>query len=687
MDRHVVLGTAGHIDHGKTALVKALTGVDTDRLEEEKRRGITIDLGFAPLTLGDVAAGVVDVPGHEGFIRNMVAGATGVDLALLVVAADEGVMPQTVEHLHILALLGVMRGVVALTKCDLAPEAAWRELVADEIREKIGRVFGEPWPVVEVSALQGTGLGALRTALQEAAQGVAQRSADDRFRLPVDRVFALPGAGTIVTGTLWSGAAAEGDRLTLLPAGLEARVRSIEVHDRLAVRAEPGRRTALALVGPSREQVARGDTLVSGDGWRASRALDVSLTMLPGAEGRLRPRLRVRIHLGTAEVLARVVLSPAPDGSAGIAGAGAGKTRDAAAKRDGTAAAGTAPGATAAGSAPGAAASGTSAGATSTWAATRVAARLVLESPLVARAGDRFVVRSYSPVTTIGGGVVVDPWADDLPPVRGRAGRASPELPASDAALVSLLVSRRAAKGLTREELEVAAGMDRQRLGAALSATEGRGGLIEAEGRLFASAEVEGLADRLATSLARFHVEHPLEPGMPTQAWRASAGSAPAPLVELAVQRLQAAKLVLREGALARRSGWTPSLGAGASRLRDALLAALREADAEPPSVSELAARHPEAGVDVPGLLRLMAREGLVVAVGKDRYYEAGALARERERVVALLKELGAASPAALRERIGRSRKWLIPLLEWCDAQGITMRRGDDRILATPRPA
>ncbi len=668
MDHHVVLGTAGHIDHGKTALVKALTGVDTDRLEEEKRRGITIDLGFAPLVLGGVAAGVVDVPGHEGFIRNMVAGATGVDLALLVVAADEGVMPQTLEHLHILALLGVRRGVVALTKCDLAPEAAWREMVADEIREKIRRVFGEPWPVVEVSATQSTGLDALRSALEEAAQSVAQRPADDRFRLPVDRVFALPGAGTIVTGTLWSGTAAEGDRLTLLPAGLEARVRSIEVHDRPAARAEPGRRTALALVGPSKEQVARGDTLVSGAGWRASRALDVALTMLPGTEGRLRPRLRVRIHHGTAEVLARVVPSPAPVNPVGGPGPSAGKTRDAAAKDDGAAA-------------------GTSAGAASPWAATRVAARLLLESPLVARAGDRFVVRSYSPVTTIGGGVVVDPWAEDLPAARGRGTRAGPDLPASDTALASLLVSRRAAKGLTREELEVAAGMDRQRLGAALSAAIGSGGLVEAEGRLFASAEVEALADRLAASLAQFHAEHPLEPGMPAQAWRASAGSAPVPLVELAVQKLLGSTQVQRDGALARRAGWTPSLDAGAARLRDVLLAALREADAEPPSVGELAARHSEAGADVPGLLRLMAREGLVVAVGKDRYYEAGALARERERVVALLGELGSASPAALRERIGRSRKWLIPLLEWCDSQGITIRRGDDRILGTPRPA
>jgi selenocysteine-specific elongation factor len=631
MERHVVLGTAGHIDHGKTALVKALTGVDTDRLEEEKRRGITIDLGFAPLALGDIAASVVDVPGHEGFIRNMVAGATGVDLALLVVAADEGVMPQTTEHLEILRLLGVTRGVVALTKCDLAPDASWRELVAEEIRERVGAAFGDPWPVIEVSAVEGTGLEALRAALEGAARGVLARPTDDRFRLPVDRVFALPGAGTIVTGTLWSGAAAEGDRLSLLPAGLEARIRSIEVHDRAAARAEPGRRTALALVGPSREQVTRGDVLVSGDGWRTSRAMDVALTMLPAAAGALRPRLRVRIHHGTAEVLARIVPTKHAEATKGP-----------------------------------------------------IAARLLLESPLVARALDRFVVRSYSPVTTIGGGVVVDPWADDLLGTRRRGAATSPEVPEGDAALVAWLVGRRGAKGLARAALEVAAGMDGKRLAAALE-TALAGGLVETGGWLVATAEVKALAGRLGTALARFHDQHPLEAGMPAQSWRAAAGDAPASLVDLAAERLAAEGAVVREGALVRRGDWAPRLGAGAARLREALLAALREADAEPPSVSELAARHP--GADVAGLLRLMAREGVVVGVGKDRYYEAGALARERDRLVALLEELGAASPAAVRDRIGRSRKWLIPFLEWCDAQGITRRRGDERVLVNARSA
>ena len=655
MERHLVVGTAGHIDHGKTALVKALTGVDTDRLAEEKRRGITIDIGFAPLALGDLEASVVDVPGHEGFIKNMVAGATGVDLALLVVAADEGVMPQTTEHLAILRFLGVSRGVVALTKCDLAEDPAWRALVADDVREKVAAAFGRAWPVVEVSAVTGAGLDALRAALAEEGSALASRPADDRFRLPVDRAFALPGAGTIVTGTVWSGTVSEGDHLTLLPSGLEARVRSIEVHDRAAPRATPGRRTALALVGPAHEQVARGEVAVSGAGWRASQAMDAVLTLLPDAAAKLKPRLRVRVNHGTAEVLARIALPANTGDSAEVNGP------------EGATAHGT-PGADSAHRAPRAA---PSAG---------IPVRLLLEAPLVARAGDRFVVRSYSPVTTIGGGVVVDPWADERVLARARGKQSYPAAPESDAALVSLLVTRRAERGMARPELEVAAGLDAGRLAAALGIALAAD-LVEADGRIFGAAEVSNVAERLAGALVRYHAEHPLEPGMPAQSWRAAAGSAQAPLVELAAQRLQDLQLVSRVGALIRRADWAPKLGGTAERLRGELLEALTAADAEPPSVAELSQAHP--GADVPGLLRLMAREGVVVPVGKERFYEAGALARERERVVTALTALGSATPAALRDRLGRSRKWLIPFLEWCDTQGITRRTGDSRVLAS----
>ncbi len=620
MEPHVVIGTAGHIDHGKTTLVKALTGVDTDRLAEEKARGITIDLGFAPLDLGGLAASVVDVPGHEAFVRNMVAGATGVDLALLVVAADEGVMPQTREHVAVLRFLGVHRGVVALTKCDLAPDPDWRALVADDVRALLAREVGDAWPVVEVAATAGTGLDALRAALAAAAGGIAVRTGEDRFRLPVDRVFALAGAGTIVTGTAWSGTVAEGDRVLVLPKGLEARVRSIQVHGRGAARALPGRRTSLALLGPGKEELQRGDVVVAGEGWRASRWLDADVTLLAGV--RLRLRQRVRLHHGTAEAMARVAVLREQEGPS------------------------------------------------------RLLVRLVMEAALVLRAGDRFVVRSYSPVTTIGGGVVTEPWVDELP--RARRARAAPEpLAPEPTDRVAALVRRRAGRGLSRQALEVAAGLGVSALTAALGRTA-QLGLVEVNGWLVAGEEVDAAADRMRAALDAWHSAHPLEPGMPAQAWRAAGDGARHALAELAEGRLVAAGEVVRTGAVVRRARFEPGASGAARTAQDRVLAALAAADAEPPSVPELQAAL--RGVDVPGVLRLLARTGQAIAVA-DRYYEAAALGREKDRLVAALRTLGPATPAAVRERLGRSRKWLIPLLEWADREGLTVRDGDRRVL------
>ncbi|MGH7519553.1 MAG: selenocysteine-specific translation elongation factor, partial [Gemmatimonadales bacterium] len=366
----MIVGTAGHIDHGKSALVTALTGAPTDRLAEERRRGITIDLGFAPLDLDGVTAGVVDVPGHEDFVRTMVAGASGIDLALLVVAADEGIMPQTEEHLAILEQLAVPAGLPVITKSDLV-EPAWLELVIGEVAERLGRssvAFDAP---LAVSAVTGAGVEELRRRLGEHARRVAVRPADDVFRLPLDRAFSVAGVGTVVTGTAWSGSVAIGDRVRLLPGGAEARVRSIESYGRALERSAPGARTALGLAGLERAEARRGQVVVRAEvPWTASDRLDVAIVLLPGVRP-LTMRSRVRLHIGTAEVMARIAPRGAvPDGAQ--------------------------------------------------------LARLRLESPLLARGGDRFVLRSYSPVTTIGGGIVLDPD----PPVR--AAPWPPELAASE---------------------------------------------------------------------------------------------------------------------------------------------------------------------------------------------------------------------------------------------------------------
>ena len=620
--RRFVIGTAGHIDHGKTALVKALTGVDTDRWEEEKRRGITIDLGFAPLPLGDaVQASVVDVPGHEGFVRNMLAGATGIDVALLVIAADEGIMPQTEEHLAIVELLGVRRGIPVITKRDLV-DGEWLELVRSEVSTRLGASRVRWDDALATSVVTGEGLPELREALRRVARDLVERPADDLFRLPIDRVFAVAGAGTVVTGSTWSGSVAVGDAVRLLPLGREARVRSIEVHGQTAERAVPGRRTALALVGVDKHELARGHVAVTGAGWQATTLIDVAAELLPTARRPLASRTRVRVHLGTAEVLARVVQTPAI--------------------------------------APG----------------ERGLARLVLETSVVARGGDRFVLRSFSPVTTIGGGVVLDPFT----PSRTRLRRRRVAVEQGPAARLGVLAAEAGLTGLGTDTLAVRLGVSPGRVTAVIA---------EAEQSVLASPEtvvdrqaVVAAAGRLAEVLRRYHEEHPLDPGMSLQALRAAVGT-PAPpsavldaVLDVGVKsgQLEVA------GSVARRPRWRPALDARATDASDKLARRLVDARWQVPTVAELEREFP--GSPVRALLSHFARTGTAEPIDAERYAAKGALAEFRAALEAALAELGTATPAELRDRFGLTRKYLIPLLEWADRHGVTRRAGDARVLA-----
>ncbi|MEE8573625.1 MAG: selenocysteine-specific translation elongation factor, partial [Gemmatimonadota bacterium] len=462
MTRHVVVGTAGHVDHGKTALVRALTGTDTDRWEEEKRRGITIDLGFARLPLGDgLVASIVDVPGHEDFVRNMVAGATGVDVALLVVAADEGVMPQTVEHLAILGFLGVRSGVVAISKVDLV-EADWLELVQADLAERIDGSSVHWESPVSFSATTGVGMEELKGALTQAAARAVQRSADDLFRMPVDRVFSAAGAGTVVTGTTWSGTVAAADDVRVLPGESRSRVRSVEVHGEARQRAEPGRRTALALPGVDRGDVSRGCVVVADAVWQETLTIDVIVTLLPEARA-LSQRSRLRLHLGTAEVMARV--TPAADEIA--------------------------PGGTA-------------------------AARLRLEQPVVARWGDRGVLRSYSPIRTIGGCVVVDP----SPPRRPRRPQGLQDRAVADpAARLSAFVALTGWLGLSRGDLPVRVGVHPGEVNEVV-VKAGVHGVVPVGNRLFSQAVLQEAQRTTLEALEAHHRDRPLEPGMPRELLR-----------------------------------------------------------------------------------------------------------------------------------------------------------------------
>lgn len=617
MSRHVVVGTAGHVDHGKTALVRALTGIDTDRWEEEKRRGITIDLGFAPLRLGEhLSASVVDVPGHEDFIRNMVAGAAGVDVAMLVVAADEGVMPQTVEHLAILEFLGIRTGLPVVSKADLV-EPDWLELVIADLTDRLGSsAIAWESPVI-ASAVTHQGLDELRHALATAAGRAASRSADDLFRLPVDRVFSVAGAGTVVTGTAWSGSVGVGAEVRVLPGELRGRVRSVEVHGEPREQAEPGRRTALALVGVDRQAVRRGSVVVAHDAWRESRSLDVMLSLLPGT-GSLSQRSRVRVHIGTAEVMARVTPVSGEIG----------------------------PGATG-------------------------PARLRLEHPVVARWGDRAVLRSYSPVTTIGGCVIADPW----PPPRPRRPVALERRAVTDAvARTHAFVAAAAKRGVGLAELPVRLGIhpsDTERTVAEVV----RNGAAHVAGTLVETQVIDELLETTLHTLEGYHTSHPLEPGMPRELLRAALGGTP--LGEHVQQRLAGQGAVAFDGGTVRLAGFQATLSieqqAVADRLRSELVFAQWHGRT-PDELGESLGRE-----QALALLEFFVRQGTALRVGRDRYYDRGALEQLRDTLVAEIRRLGNAAPAQLKEKTGLSRKYLIPVLEWLDACGLTVREGDTR--------
>lgn len=610
----MIIGTAGHIDHGKSSLVRALTGATVDRLREEQARGITIDLNFAPLDLGNgQLAGVVDVPGHEDFIRTMVAGASGIDLVLLVVAADEGPMPQTAEHLAIVEQLAIPYGIPVVTKADLA-DPEWLELVVSDLGARLADSPISFEQVVTVSTANGAGIPALRDVIVESARRIPEHKSNDFFRMPVDRVFSMAGTGTVVTGTAWSGTLSVGDTVSILPKRGSGRVRTIQSHGHAVERSLPASRTAVGLAGVPRAGVKRGDLLVrDGDPWTAACTLDVELSLLPDSARPLISRSRIRIHHGTAEVMARV--SP----RARIEPGGRG------------------------------------------------VARLLLEAPLVCRGGDRFVMRSYSPVSTIGGGRVLDPD----PPRR----RVWPEgLDAAEpAARLKALLSRRPG-GIPLASLPILLGVTPEE-GAGIA---GSGDRWEIAGdRLVSSERMDELGAGILRSVLRFHEAHPSEPGIPLETLRSGMRAGPH-LVAAALGRLvEEGRIAIGDG-LARASGFEPAVAGGREAVEQVIEAVVAGGLRAP------RAREVESLLNMPAAaaaLRIAEREGRVVLVEEDWFIGKEAW----EGFVAVLMELGREGPitvAAVRDRLGLTRKYLIPLLEWADRSGVTHRSGEARTIS-----
>lgn len=625
----LVIGVAGHIDHGKTALVRALTGIDTDRLPEEKARGITIELGFANLTLPTGRrAGVVDMPGHERFVRAMIAGAGGVDLALLVVAANEGVMPQTREHLAIASLVGVRGGVVALSKSDLASEEIV-ELAREEVRELLAGSALDGAEIVPVSAHAGTGLDELLAALGRAA--VPPREAGGPALLPIDRVFVRKGFGAVVTGTLVSGLVREGEAMVVAPVGVEretreVRIRGLQVHGEAVTEARAGTRLAVNLAGVDASEVPRGAWLFRAGEVALSSSFDAAVTSLPSTRKALGRRARLEIAVGATHTLATVALLEGEE---------------------------LAPGATA-------------------------LARVTTDAPLVLRPGERFILRGPPSLagvgTTVGGGVVVRPLAErtrkrDVALERARQVVAHEDDPAARARIEAEAAGPR---GLSAGEIYARAGFR-----PTPETLHGAGLVALGADRYVASTVLDALGQRVLQTLSAHHGAEPASRGLERRALKTTGDDV---LLDAVLARLSAQKKIEREGELVFRAGWKPKDPDAVPHIQE-VSTALAKAGLKAPRPEEIAAGlNVDAKALEPALKRLV-EKGVVVRVNADLYVDAAAMADLEKRLVAYLEKQGTIDAQGFKELTGASRKWTIPLAEHFDNKKVTLRVGDVRKL------
>jgi len=639
-----VVGTAGHIDHGKTTLVRALTGIDTDRLKEEKERGITIELGFAHLALptGETV-GVVDVPGHERFVRTMVAGAVGIDLVVLVVAADEGVMPQTREHLDICGLLGITRGVVALTKSDLV-DGELRELAVADVADTLRGTFLEGAPILPVSAKSGEGLDALKSAIAAGLREVPGKDPEALARLPIDRVFSMKGFGTVVTGTLWAGRIKPGDDLValpLLPGGAAGKVRGVQVHGASVDEARAGNRTAINLT-TGKEQLARGQVLVRPGELEAGRLVDVRLNYLATSKRALKRRARLLVHAGTAQTLATLSLLDTHELEPGQSGL----------------------------------------------------AQLSLDEPMVLLPGDRFILRGFAMQrhhgTTVGGGTV-------LRTLGARIRRGTPEalsilrdneraLAAHDVeARVRLEVARAGEAGIARAALQMRLPFSPRTVDAALAKLSGSRAILRYDkerGAVVGEAALAALKERAVAAVAAFHAAQPLLPGMPREELRAKV-SGEVKLLHLVVESLAADGALVADRETVRVPAHDPArqkAQAGLAPLAERTLALYAEAALQPPRPVEAAASLSADPRELGSVVDLLVRGGSLVRM-KDLVFHTAAVDALRDKLVAHLKAHAQITPQEWKELVGASRKFAIPLAEHFDNEKLTMRVGEVRKL------
>ncbi len=630
----MILGTAGHVDHGKTALVKALTGIDTDRLKEEKERGISIELGFANLFLpGDIEIGIVDVPGHERFVKTMLAGVGGIDLALLVIAADEGIMPQTREHLDICQLLQIKKGLVALSKSDLV-DAEWLRMVTGEVKESLQGTFLEGCPIIPCSVVTGEGLAELTAAIATLASSVEEKPMIGIFRLPIDRAFTIKGFGTVVTGTLLSGCIRVGEEVQVYPGSISTKVRRIQVHNHFVEEACAGQRTAINLPNIELNQVSRGDVLSLPGQLQSTLLLDARFLLLKSSPRPLKARSRVRFHAGTSEIFARVL----PLESEEIA--------------------------------PG----------------EETFLQVKLEAPVSPLPGDRFVLRSYSPAMTIGGGQILDAHPMRHRPRQAKTLEGLRLLWEGNATQRLEEVLRSSpVRPFSLSTLILAAGMDRETLLVHLQALIQEGKVIawkEREEVYLHLQTFDRIREQILRQLALFHQQETLKEGMMQEDLRGRLVPPPEiALFQKVIGRLKEEGKIATEKGRIRLASHRPRLGEEEEKTKSALERTYREAGLQPPSLPEVLQDMGKDPKRTSDLVRLLMDEGILIRVKGDLLFHRESHEKAKEMLVGRLGQDPTLSVAQFKELLGISRKWAIPLLEHFDEIKLTRRVGDDRTL------
>ncbi len=632
---HVILGTAGHIDHGKTSLVKALTGVNTDRLPEEQRRGMTIELGFAELIIPPLHFGIVDVPGHERLVRTMVAGATGIDLALIVVAGDDSVMPQTIEHVEVLGLMGIHQAVVAITKCDLVDDVML-DIVEQDIRELLERTPMAGADFVRVSSTTGAGIDRLKHALATVATAISRTRHDGPFRMAIDRVFPIQGRGTVVTGSVIQGSVSAGETLELLPSVTSCRVRDLQTHGQTSREVALGQRAALNLIGLDRDRTSRGHELAVPGYLTPAKRMDASFRVLPAAGRPIKPFSRIRVHMGTAELQAKVVPldhQPLPPGARGMV-------------------------------------------------------QFRFNEPVVAAHGQRFIARAENGSRTIGGGIILRPdakrWGSDRPAERAALERLETGQPLDR---LEQVLDESGFEPLSDLQLAARSGLSPGDVASAIAQLDANNKRVALAGtdRKVSPVVIDGVLQAAERWLDRFHVDHPDRPGCDVDAlvgWleRKSTPGWGRPLFD---------RFVLEERGMVRgrfvcQPRFAPAMSAKDERVYDALLTALRAGAFQPPSPEELA-KQLEADIKhVRRLMTIASSVDAIVKVDASIYLAAENEGQLRSTVARLMNGSKGVAITTVREQLKTSRKYAVPFMEYLDRIGFTRREGDVRVLCEP---